>query len=211
MTALTAAVQDLVRAAARRRWLLAGGLMAAAVATALPALAPAPAATTTVLTAVRDLPAGTPLTAADVVAVGLAPRSVPDGALPAAAPVAGRLLAGAVRRGEPITDVRLVGPGLLASLGTAAQQLVAVPVRLADPASATLLRPGDRVDVLAADTSPGAPASATVVAASVPVLAVPPPSGDLEGALVVVATPVATAARLAAAAVSSRLSVVVRP
>jgi Flp pilus assembly protein CpaB len=211
MTGLRAAVRDLVRAAARRRWLLAGGLAAAAVATGLPVLAPAPAAATGVLSAARDLPAGSSLTATDVTRVDLPTGAVPDGALPPGEAVAGRLLAGAVRRGEPLTDVRLVGPGLLASLGDGGGPLVAVPVRLADPAAASLLRAGDRVDVLAAATSPDAPPSAAVVAAAAPVLAVPPVQADLEGALVVLATSTATASRLAAAAVSSRLSVVVRP
>lgn len=212
MSGFRRAREDLLRAAARRRWLLAGGLAAAAVATALPSLTPTPAPATTVLAAAHDLAAGTALTAADVSSVALPTGSVPDGALPDAEQVVGRLLAGAVRRGEPLTDVRLVGPALLASLGAAASggDLVAVPVRLADPASAALLRPGDRVDVLAAATSPDAPPTAAVVAAAAPVLAVPPPSADLEGALVVLATPAGTAARLAAAAVSSRLSVVVR-
>ena len=84
-----------------------------------------------------------------------------------------------------------------------------MPVRLADPASAALLRPGDRVDVLAAATTPEAPLLAAVVAPAAPVLAVPPAGTDLEGALVVLAAPPSTAARLAATAVTSRLSVVV--
>ena len=211
MRSLRAGASELLRAAARRRWLLAAGLAAAAVATALPALAPAPAAAARVLSAAHDLPAGTTLTAADVAPLTLPVASVPDGALPVAEPVLGRQLAGAVRRGEALTDVRLVGPGLLAGLGGAGGSLVAVPVRLADPAAVLLLRPGDRVDVLAAGTSPDAPASAAVVAAAAPVLAVPAPTADGEGGLVVLAVPPATAARLAAAAVSSRLSVVVRP
>lgn len=200
--------EDLLRAAARRRWLLAAGLAAASVATALPSLAPAPAVVTTVLAAARDLAAGSALTPADVADVALPPGAVPDGALTAGAELDGRLLASPVRRGEPLTDVRLVGPGLLAALGD--DSLVAVPVRLADPASGALLRPGDRVDVLAASTVADGPSAAAVVAVAAPVLTVPPPTVDLEGALVLLATPPSTAARLAAAAVSSRLSVVVR-
>lgn len=209
MSGAPRAVRDLLAAAARLRWLLAGGLAAAAVATALPTLAPPPPPTTAVLAAARDLAAGEALAPADLVRLDLPTVSVPDGVLTGADAVTGRLVAGAVRRGEPLTDLRVVGPALLASV-PGNRALVAVPVRLADPASAALLRPGDRVDVLAASTAPDAPPSASVVAAAAPVLAVPPGSADLEGALVVVATPSATAARLAAAAVSSRLSVVVR-
>ena len=209
MSGLRRAMDDLLRAAVRRRWLLAGGLAAAAVATALPVLAPSPPTAVAVLAAARDLGAGTALTAGDVAPVRLPTGVVPDGALSVGQPVAGRLLAGAVRRGEPLTDVRLVGPGLLAALGTPG--LVAVPVRLAEPATSNLLRPGDRVDVLAAGTGPDAPLSAVVVAADSAVLAVPPRGADAEGALVVLATSPSTAARLGAAAVSSRLSVTVRP
>ncbi|MCW2608570.1 MAG: Flp pilus assembly protein RcpC/CpaB, partial [Frankiales bacterium] len=77
------------------------------------------------------------------------------------------------------------------------------------PAGAALLRAGDRVDVLAASAD-GQQESAPVAAADVLVLAVPAPDEHLEGGLVVLATTPATASRLAAAAVSSRLSVVVR-
>ena len=60
----------------------------------------------------------------------------------------GRVLAGPVRSGEALTDVRLVGSSLLTRGG----RLVAAPVRLADPATAGLLHAGDRVDVLAVRT-----------------------------------------------------------
>ena len=198
--------RDVQRAVARRRWLLAAGLAAAAVATALPTLAPPPPAGTTVLAAARDLAAGTPLAPEDVVRVLLPDDLLPDGALGPAERVAGRLVAGPVRRGEPLTDVRLVGPGLLALAGD--PDLVAVPVRLADPASSALVQPGDRVDVLGADPAAGAGPAAAVLAAGAQVLAVPAADADLEGALVVLAVLPATAARLAGAAVASRLSVV---
>lgn len=203
------AVRELLRAAGRRRGLLAAGLAAGAVATALPVVAPDPAAGTEVLAAARDVAAGAVVRAEDLAVVALPPDLVPDGALLPGADVVGRLAAGALRAREPLTDVRLVGPGLLASLGV--DGLVAVPVRLADPAAAALLRPGDRVDVLAASTAPDGPPAAAVVAAAAPVLAVPEATAAAEGALVVLAAPPSTAARLASAEVSSRLSVVVRP
>ena len=52
------------------------------------------------------------------------------------AELTGRVLAAPVRRGEPVTDVRVVGPGLWSQV-PAGQ--VAAPVRLADLAVATLL------------------------------------------------------------------------
>ena len=54
-----------------------------------------------------------------------------------------------MRRSEPLTDARLLGPGLLAGYGTG---LVATPVRIADADAAKLLSPGDVIDVLAVPT-----------------------------------------------------------
>lgn len=196
--------RELRRAIGRHRVLLAAGLTAAAVAAALSTVAPAPAALTSVVAAGRDLPAGAMLSAGDLVAVALPEAAVPQGAL-RAAPV-GRLLAGPVRRGEPLTDVRLLGSGLLRS--DSAQ--VAVPVRVAEPAAAALVSAGDRIDLLSAD--PRGAAKAVVVAADVAVLSVPALGRDSgEGALLVVATSRTVAAGLAAAAVSGRMSLALLP
>ena len=199
---LRRALSETSRTVRRHRALLGGGLAAAAVAAALPVLAPEPASTVTVLAAAHDLLPGAALTTGDLVSVALPVALVPHGAVEDVAEAVGRSVAGAVRQGEPLTDVRLLGAGLVHGRG-----LVATPVRLADPATAALLRPGDRVDVLAA-SSDGRQQSATTVAADLEVLAVPP-GGDSEGALVVLAATPETAARLAAAGVASRLSVTV--
>lgn len=203
---------DLGRALSRHRGLLAGGLAAGAMAAALGVVAPHAEAGVPVLRAARDLPAGAQLTQADLVPTAM-PRSLqPVGALSDAAEAVGRLLAAPVRAGEALTDVRLVGGRLVSA---AAPGLLAVPIRLADAASAALLHAGDHVDVLAASTAANAPLYAPVVAAHELVLAAPGPgtavdSGLDGGALVVLAVPASVAARLAAAAVSSRLSVAVR-
>lgn len=85
---------------------------------------------------------------------------------------------------------------------------VSAPVRIADAATVGLLRPGDRVDVVAADeTAPGRPAE--VVARGALVTEVPEPmDGDaVAGALVVLSVPRATAALLAGASTTARLAV----
>ena len=197
------APRALLTAAARHRALLAAGLAAASVAAGLSAVAPGAAPTTGVLTAGRDLPAGAVLAPGDLVTARVPQSLVPAGALTDAAAVVGRPVAGPVRRGEPLTDVRLLGAALLPDGSD-----VAVPVRLAEPATAALVAAGDKVDVLAA--SPEGGVAAAVVATGLAVLSVPAPS-DLpaEGALVVLAASRSTAARLAAAAVTGRLSVAV--
>ena len=194
---------SLLDAAARHRVLLSAGLAAAAVATGLSVVAPGEEPRHVVVAAARDLPAGAELTADDLARLPLPEGAVPAGALVDHGEATGRLLAAPVRRGEPLTDVRLLGAGLVPDDGQ-----VGVPVRVADPAAGRLVEPGDRVDVLATDLDG---AAARTVAGDVAVLAVPDLPDDLgEGALVVVATTPAGAARLASAAVTSRLSLVVR-
>lgn len=207
MSAFT--VAELRKALSRHRALLAAGLAAGAMASALGVLAPHADAGVPVLTASRDLAAGTALVAADLRST-LVPRGLaPAGAVVVATQAVGRVLAAPLRRGEPLTDVRLAGADLL---GTAPTELVAVPVRIADAASAGLVVAGDHVDVLAAASAPAGPPRARVVAADAEVLAVPTAVQDAgDGALIVVAALPAVAERLAAAAVSSRLSLTVRP
>lgn len=215
--------RDLELALARRRRLLAAGLLAGSMACAMSVLAPAPPPTTLVATAAHDLPGGTTISAHDLRIMRVPPAAVPVGAIADVARLTGRVLAAPVRSGETITDVRLVGPALLAGYG---DRLVATPVRIADAGSARLLQPGDVIDVLATDggdrTSGGtadgtAPSEARLVASGVRVVTVPRDDeaalsgASFEaGALVVLATTSQTAARLASAAVSARLSLTIR-
>jgi pilus assembly protein CpaB len=214
---------ELRRALGWRRRLLSAGLLAGAMAVALQVLAPPPPATVPVLVAARDLAAGAALTRADLRVAHRPPASLPAGALTSQAAATGRPVSSAVRRGEVLTDVRLVGAGALRGLGPG---LVAAPVRVAEPGTAALVRPGDTVDVLAAAAGNSGDAGETtdatgggyarLVASAVRVLSVPAPAGGRlagpvdAGVLLVVATTSSTAARLAAAAVTDRLSVVLR-
>lgn len=89
-----------------------------------------------------------------------------------------------------------------------AVRLVTAPVRIADGATVRLLRPGDRVDVIAAEqTATGG--DAHVVARGARVAKVPEAlDGTAEdGALVVLSVPRSTAARLAGASTTARLAV----
>jgi len=89
-----------------------------------------------------------------------------------------------------------------------AVETVSAPVRIADGATVRLLRPGDRVDVIAAEES-ALGGHSRVVARGARVTKVPePPAGATEGgALVVLSVPRATAARLAGASATARLAV----
>lgn len=187
-----------------RRRLLAAALTAAAVAAGLHALAPPAPATVPLTVAARDLPAGAVLTGSDVTLLDVAPGSVPDGAV---ATAAGETLAAPVRRGEPITDLRLLGTTYTAGRG----DLVAVPVRIPDPGVAGLLEPGARVDLLATDPSTG---ETSRVAERVLVLAKPagkeaefPVMDAPSGRLVLVGVPGHDVETVAGAAVSHFLTV----
>ncbi|SOE73679.1 hypothetical protein SAMN05446589_4953 [Streptomyces sp. OV198] len=87
--------------------------------------------------------------------------------------------------------------------GRGAVETVAAPVRIADAATVRLLRPGDRVDVIAADGA----GEGRVVAAGARVAEVPDFAATETGALVVLSVPRATAARLAGAGTTARLAV----
>ncbi len=157
------AARALRRAVLRRRRLLAAALVAVAVAAGLHTVAAPPGPTTRVVVAAHDLPAGEILDAGDLTTVALRPHTVPGGTV---ADPAGQVLAGPMRAGEPVTDVRLVGPDLVAGHS----DLVAAPVRLPDAAMVGLLRVGDVIDLVAADPRSG---TSRVVAAGVAVLALP--------------------------------------
>jgi Flp pilus assembly protein CpaB len=174
-----------------------------------------------VLVATHDLAAGGVLRDSDVRTAAYPAPLVPDGAVRPGDAVSGRRLVLPVRAGEPLTDVRFLTDGLLERLtgpGT-----VAAPVRLADAGELALVRPGSRVDVLAAPTSGAggdqtgnaatADGRAVTVASGAVVLSVPQTASTAvtDGGLVVLAVPGETARVLAGAAASDRLSLVLRP
>lgn len=169
---LTGLPRSLRRAVLRRRRLLAAALTAVAVAAGLHAAAAPPPARVPVLVAAHDLPAGVVLGADDLQPAGFAPGTVPAGLATGAV---GRMLAAPLRRGEPVTDVRLVGPGLADGYAG----LTALPVRLPDAGMVDLLRVGDLIDLLATDPQGS---GAEVVAVGARVLAVPGPAAEGSGA-----------------------------
>lgn len=168
------------RAVLRRRRVLAALLAGVAVLLGVSAVATPPPATVPVLVAARDLPAGAEVGDDDVVTARFAPGTAPDGL--AEAPQ-GRVLAAPLRRGEPVTEVRLVGEAMTEGR----PDLVALPVRLPDPAAVALLEVGDELDLHAVDPQDG---TTEQVASDVAVLAIPAASPDdgsgVPGRLVVV-------------------------
>ena len=115
--------------------------------------------------AARDLQPGAALTPDDVRLEKRLATTLPDGSQADLGAVVGSTLAGPTRRGEVLTDVRLLGSRLAES--TAGPGARIVPLHLADSALIDLVRVGDVVDVLAApptDAQPGTQAVSKVVA-----------------------------------------------
>ncbi len=111
-----------------------------------------------VVVAARDLRPGTALTADDVRLEKRSALTIPEGSQHDMATVVGSMLASPTRRGEVLTDVRLLGSRLAEV--TAGPGARIVPLHLADGALIDLIRVGDVVDVLAAPAT-DAPAAGT--------------------------------------------------
>lgn len=190
---------------------------AAALVLLAAVLALSPAGATsgeTVLVATTDLAAGTVLEPAAVQVRSLPDGAVPDGALRSADAAIGRTLAAPLRRGEPVTDVRLAGAALARAVA-ADPDAVSVPLRLADEGVARLLHPGAVVDVVTLGERQDVP---VVLARDAEVLAVlaagdggaPAAAAVSSGPLVLVALDPDAATRVAGASLSAALTVTFR-
>ncbi|TSD68382.1 SAF domain-containing protein [Aeromicrobium piscarium] len=185
-------MERLSRLIADHRRSLCAVLTGLAVLFALAALTESPA-TTRVEVAAHDLPSGHRLAADDIRVI-----EVPDDAAVAhpAEEIAGRQVAGPMRAGEPFTDRRVIDPRSLDE-GTVLASVVV------EPEVAALVRPGDRVDVLA--IADGADDDELTLATAASVLLIE--EGDAGTAVGIQAAPEAAAA-IARAALVGRLTLV---
>lgn len=186
------------------RRLAAAALLAVATALALLPAKTTAHPTATVLVARRDLPPGWTIRPVDLSLETVDLSTAPAGALADLRGATGQLVTGAVRRGEILTDARLIGP-MLAGL---APDTAAVPIRLADAGIAELLRAGSRVDLIAANPADD---GAAVLASNGVVLLVPPPTDQFgKGRLILVALPTRTATQVARISLQRELAVTLR-
>ncbi len=149
----------------------------------------------------HDLDAGTTVSADDVDEVDLA--QVPQGALTDVSDVVGRVLTGPARDGEVVTDRRVVDARDLS--GYAIEDPALATVRVADPAALVALRLGDRVDVIAVD--PHGETDPRTIAEGAVVVTVP---SEQETDVIGVVAPSQVTAQIAAASLSSGLTVIAR-
>lgn len=166
---LTAVRPDWTRTVAARRAAAAGLVVLAAVT----ALRSDPHGEyTEIAVATHDLSPGVALTAADVRLERRSTATLPDGAQREVAPVIGATLTAPARRGEVLTDVRLLGSRLAES--AAGPDARIVPIKLTDSALLDLIRAGNVVDVLTVtgDQDDKQPARPIVVASGAVVVLV---------------------------------------
>lgn len=163
---------DWTRTVLARR-VVAGGLV---VLAGVAALRPDPAGERAdAVVATHDLRPGTALTPDDVRVESRLATTLPDGSQADLSMVLGATLTSPTRRGEVLTDARLLGSRLAEV--TAGPGARIVPLHLADGALIDLVRAGDVVDVLAAppaDPAPNTPAVSKVVATDAVVVLVSP-------------------------------------
>lgn len=197
---------DFTRTVLARR--LAAGVLA--VLAAALALRPDPAGTfTDVAVAAADLSPGVSLTIDDVRLQKRAVATVPDGAITDLAGLEGLTLAGPARRGEVLTDARVLG-SRLAGL-TAGPDARVVPVHLADTAVLDVIRTGDVVDVLGAPQA-GSDARPRLLAAGAIVVLVSAAAktpGARADRVVLVALPRAAATAVAGASLTESITLTI--
>ena len=159
-----------------------------------------------VVVAARDLSPGAALTADDLrLEKRLAP-TIPDGSQSDIDTIVGSTLAGPTRRGEVLTDVRLLGRRLAESAAGPDARLV--PVHPVDIALAELVRPGDVVDIVAASET-NSPSAARVVATGAIVVLVSAKQkaqAATSERVVLVALPAASANAVAGAALTQTVT-----
>jgi Flp pilus assembly protein CpaB len=159
-----------------------------------------------IVVAARDLSPGIELTAADVRLETRMAATIPDGSRSSVEDVLGSTLAGPARRGEVLTDVRLLGPRLAES--AAGPDARIVPLHLTDSALLDLVRPGDVVDVLVADDVEGETDPQVVATDAVVVLVSEKQNGPGAGGdrVVLVALPADAANGVAGAALTQTVT-----
>lgn len=165
-----------------------------------------------VVVAARDLPPGIELTLADLRIESRSATTLPDGSQTETKELIGATLAGPARRGEVLTDVRVLSSRLAdAAVGPDAR---VVPVHLADAALLELVRPGDVVDVLAvSDPAGSGPTDGSaaqrprVVATNAVVVLVSAKTKEVaRGGVVLVALPMFEANEVAGASLSQAIT-----
>lgn len=160
-----------------------------------------------VVVASRDIAPGTPLTAEDVSLESRSARTVPDGVATDMSSVLHTTLAGPARRGELLTDVRLLGSRLTEA--AAGRDARIVGVHPADAALTDLVRTGDVVDIVATDDASDPPGAPKVLATGGIVVLVSDKQNH-DDRVVLVALPATAAVAVAGATLAQAVTLTLR-
>ena len=165
-----------------------------------------------VVVAARDLAPGIELAADDLRVESRSATSIPDGSQTDTSDLIGATLTGPARRGEMLTDVRVLGSRLADA--TAGPDSRIVPVHPTDAALLDLVRVGDVVDVLALSGRSGASsgsdsteAQPRVIASNAVVVLVSATTKDVRrDGIVLIALPMSAANEVAGASLSQAIT-----
>ncbi|MEZ0385091.1 SAF domain-containing protein [Mycobacterium sp. pW045] len=160
-----------------------------------------------VVVASRDIAPGTPLTPEDVSLESRSARTVPDGVATDISSVLHTTLAGPARRGELLTDVRLLGSRLTEAV--AGRDARIVGVHPADAALTDLVRTGDVVDIVATDDASDPPGAPKVLATGGIVVLVSDKQNH-DDRVVLVALPATAAVAVAGATLAQAVTLTLR-
>lgn len=200
---------NLGRAVSWHRRKLAVLAAVAAVLTAINAIAPPPPQTVLVVRSAHSLGGGQVLERGDLESYPMPASAVPELAIDDPDLLIGQVLTAPMSAGQVLTEVNVLSSRASVEAGE-----VIAPLRIDDTELASLIRIGDRVDVLAAEPQGG---TAHLIAKQLRVVTIPQPgkeSGSFASsqssgeALLLVATSREIAALLAQGAVTAKLSVV---
>ena len=137
------------------------------------------------LVARNEIASGSVIIGKDVELRDVPIHLVADGSFHSSSDAIGEIAVGAIRRGEIITDARVVAPALLNDSGR-----VAIAITLSDSANSQLVHAGDHVNVLVGQSNAVAATgalSARIVASDVEVLSTK--SRDQGGVVVLAVSP----------------------
>jgi hypothetical protein len=163
----------------------------------------------------RDVTAGSRITAADVTVVQVSESVLPQDRLATADAAVGNIVVASRSRGAMVSAADFVDSALVSQTMTnttssdVGAQNHMVPITLADPTLASLLRPGDTITIVTATDDSSAP---RVIAAGGKVIFATTKATDFPGATpgtVLVSLVADSAAAVAAASLSQPLAVVV--
>lgn len=205
---MRAVVRGVRRTVLAHRRLVAALCAGIAVAATLGALRPAEPPTRPVVVTARDVASGSTLSADDVEVRDLPAADVAAHAYTEPRDVIGEVAGAPMRRGESVTDVRLLGSDLLSGYPDDA---TIATVRIADPQSLWGVEVGTYVDIVGVDLD--GTGAGEVIAPDAQVVAMPATEADdtavTSGAVLVVSVPPETAVALTDAGSRMQLGVVV--